>query len=107
MPKCTLCNKEVYPAESMNRDGKIFHSRCFNLWKKQQQLEQKHKQEYYKTPEVRPQYFRVADPSTGKPEAMVAGVDDEENMKKINQEENEFLEKMHKMQETNGANPFH
>ena len=96
MPKCFMCGKEVYPAEKAQHDGKIFHNICFQTWRKQQQIEYKHTKqaEYYKKADVVPSYYRVADVDTGKQARMTAGVDDEEERKRIIEEENKFLDKV-------------
>ncbi|BFU18297.1 hypothetical protein EHI8A_058820 [Entamoeba histolytica HM-1:IMSS-B] len=96
MPKCFLCGKEVYPAEKVNNDGKIFHNVCFQTYRKQQQIEYKHTKqaEYYKKADVVPAYYRVADKESGEPSRMTAGVDDEAERQRIIDEENKFLQKV-------------
>lgn len=99
MPKCFFCGKEVYPAEKVQQDGKIFHNTCFGTYRKQQQIEYKHtkQQEYYKKADVVPSYYRVANAETGEGARMTAGVDDEAERRRIIEEENKFLEKAAQM----------
>lgn len=71
--KCEHCQKTgiallhcvnilVYHAERREHDGKIFHARCFNLWKKaceDRERERRNRENYDKVPDVSPAYYRV------------------------------------------------
>jgi len=70
--KCTKCGKTVYAAEEKKFDHpkegtKYFHGLCFGVWKKDYEKEQQDikNREYYKKPDVAPEYYRVGDPTTG------------------------------------------
>eukprot|EP01126_Amoeba_proteus_P063002 TRINITY_DN8635_c0_g1_i8.p1 TRINITY_DN8635_c0_g1~~TRINITY_DN8635_c0_g1_i8.p1 ORF type:complete len:139 (+),score=30.19 TRINITY_DN8635_c0_g1_i8:167-583(+) len=80
--KCEHCAKTVYHAEKREHDGKKFHARCFNLWKKAQEdreRERKNRENYDILPDVSPAYYRVGDPTTGSTARMVSGVQERTN----------------------------
>lgn len=79
--KChrAACGKTVFHAEKKEHDGKIFHSRCFNLWKKEEEeakRDKNNRENYEKSADVAPAYYRVADPTTGAEARMQTGVED-------------------------------
>eukprot|EP01127_Copromyxa_protea_P001140 TRINITY_DN110_c0_g2_i1.p2 TRINITY_DN110_c0_g2~~TRINITY_DN110_c0_g2_i1.p2 ORF type:complete len:140 (-),score=34.61 TRINITY_DN110_c0_g2_i1:81-476(-) len=74
--KCLHCSKTVYHAEKREHDGKTFHARCFNLWKKaceEAERDRKNRENYDIQPDVSPAYYRVGDPSSGENARMVSG----------------------------------
>jgi len=75
------CGKTVYHAEKQEHDGKIFHSRCLNLWKKEveeQERLNKNALNYEKTADVSPSYYRVGNVSNGSGPTMMSGQEERE-----------------------------
>ena len=95
--KCFFCGKTVYPAEKVTHDGKIFHNFCFTKYNKKMQLEDKFvkQAEYYKNPDVKPSYYRVADVDNGQGARMSTSTQDEiSNRDKLIEQERREAEKL-------------
>ena len=71
------CGKTVFHAEKKEHDGMLFHARCFNLWKKEEEealRTKKNAENYEPIPDVAPQYYRVADAASGLDARMQSGL---------------------------------
>eukprot|EP01122_Echinamoeba_exundans_P015840 TRINITY_DN7750_c0_g1_i1.p1 TRINITY_DN7750_c0_g1~~TRINITY_DN7750_c0_g1_i1.p1 ORF type:complete len:102 (+),score=20.20 TRINITY_DN7750_c0_g1_i1:39-308(+) len=67
-PKCTVCGKSVYAAELQRWEDQIFHQMCFHKWSKEKEAAENAKRNaaYHGNADVKPAYYRVGDPESGK-----------------------------------------